>query len=91
MIDAYKELVDGFAVVGEALTAIANDKSNEPIKLLVNDLVTELNISSQKAADTLVMLRYAVDNDDASLTKLTEYMTTGAVDSSETEEPVKGN
>jgi hypothetical protein len=75
---AYKNLVDSIAAVGEALTAIGQEEANDPIKLLVNDLVTQLNFTNPQAADTLAMLRYAVDNDDASLVKLTEYMTKGS-------------
>jgi len=75
MIDAYKNFVEALAKAGAALVEIGQDESNEPIKLLVSDLVTEFNLNSAKAADTLTMLRYAVDNDDASLVKLTEFMT----------------
>ena len=75
MNKAYKDLVDGLAQVGDALVAIGNDKEPAPIKLLVSELVTKLNLNNGEAVDTLTMLRYAVDNDDSSLVKLTEYVT----------------
>jgi len=87
MNKAYKELVDGLATVGQALIAIGNDEQPAPIKLLVSELVNKLNLNNPDAADTLTMLRYAVDNDDASLEKLTAYVTSTPTD--EVEVPVE--
>ncbi len=76
MNKAYKDLVDGLAQVGDALVAIGEDPTPAPIKLLVSELVNKLNLNNGDAVDTLTMLRYAVDNDDETLTKLTAYITT---------------
>lgn len=75
MNPAYKKLVDGLADVGEALIAIGQDPEQNQIKLLVSELVTKLNLNNADAVDTLTMLRFAVDNDDADLSKLTAFIT----------------
>ena len=80
MNKAYKDLIDGLAQVGDALIAIGSDKKAAPIKLLVSELVNKLNLNNPEAVDTLTMLRYAVDNEDESLEKLTAFVTTAPED-----------
>lgn len=67
----YKKLLEAITMMGEALTAIGNDGSNKPIKLLVSNLVEKFNIDGNDVA----LFKYAVENEDWDLTKLTEKVT----------------
>jgi DNA-directed RNA polymerase delta subunit len=73
----YKQLVDGLDTVGQALVAIGQDKEPAQIKLLVSEIVNMLGFDNPEIGDKIAMLRYAVENDDKSLEKLTKLVTGG--------------
>jgi hypothetical protein len=70
-LEAYKDLVDGLAKVGESLVAIGNDETNYPVKLLIGQLISKLGFNDPDVGDLIGMIRFAVDNDDLGLEKLT--------------------
>jgi hypothetical protein len=73
----YKKLVEGLDQVGEALIAIGKDQDPAQIKLLVSEIVNMMGFDNPEIGDKIAMLRYAVENDDKSLQKLTQMITGG--------------
>lgn len=67
----YKKLIDGFDMISEALIEIGADKENLPVKLIVARIVAGLGFNNPEIGDDIAMLRFAVENDDLTLTKLT--------------------
>jgi hypothetical protein len=81
----YKNLVKGIDLIGESLIAIGKDKSAKQIKLILTEVVNGLGFDNPEIGDKIAMLRFAVENEDWDLKKLTA-MITGASD--EADEPV---
>lgn len=75
----YKKLVDGIDQMGQALIAIGNSEDHKPIKLLVSRLIGKLGFNNQEVGDDIAMIRWAVENDDETLEKLTEHVTGGGI------------
>jgi len=80
----YIKFIEGLDKMGEALIDIGQTAENKPLKLLVSNLVTKLGFNDVSVGDDIAMIRFAVQNDDESLEKLTAQVT-GDTD----EEPVK--
>ena len=72
--DCYTKLVEGFSLVGEALQEMQDDDKPYPIKLLISRMVGRMGLNNQELLDELTMIRFAVENNDYSLDKLTAYM-----------------
>ncbi len=66
-MEEYKNFLNGLAQMGDALVAINTDGSNAPIKLIVGRITASMVVNG----DDIAMLRFAVENDDMSLEKLT--------------------
>ena len=81
----YKKLVDGIDMMGEALIEIGNSKDAKPIKLIVSRLINNMGFNNPEIGDDIAMLRFAVENDDESLEKLTASITGRASAEPETE------
>lgn len=73
----YIKLMHGIDEMGDALIQIGQSKDNKPIKLLVARLIGKLGFNDQSVGDDIAMIRFAVDNDDESLEKLTANITGG--------------
>ena len=71
----YVKLVKAIDMLGESLMAIGTDGSTKPIKLLVSRLINDLGFQNQAIGDNIAMIRFAVENDDESLEKLTAQYT----------------
>ena len=70
----YKKLVDGFAMIGEALQEIGESKETPQVKLLVGQLTKRLNLADPELGEIIAMIRFAVENDDLELKKLTAQL-----------------
>ena len=70
-LDSYEKLVEGFALIGEGLQEMNADGTSYPIKILVSKLVAKMGFNNEDALDELSMIRFAVENKDYSLEKLT--------------------
>ena len=70
-LDSYEKLVEGFLLIGEALQEINESENNYPINLLVSKLVGNMGFNDPEALEELTMIRFAVENEDYSLEKLT--------------------
>jgi hypothetical protein len=77
----YKKLIDGIDMISEALMEIGADKDNKPVKLIVARIVNHLGFND--LGDDIAMLRFAVENDDLSLTKLTARIMGNTADASD--------
>lgn len=71
----YEELVEGIDKMGAALISIGKTGDNKPIKLLVARLIGKLGFNDPEIGDDIAMIRFAVENDDESLEKLTANIT----------------
>ena len=67
----YDKFLKGLAMMGEALTTISADGDNSPIKLIMGRITAGIVVNG----DDIAMLRFAVENDDKSLEKLTAEVT----------------
>lgn len=74
---AYKTLVEGLTQVGEGLIEIGASEKNPPIKLLVAQLMNKLGFNDPEVGELVAMIRFAVENDDLSLEKLTANIAGG--------------
>lgn len=70
-MDAYEKLVEGFYLIGEGLQESAEDGKNYPIKLLISKLIGKMGFNNPDALEELSMIRFAVENNDYTLEKLT--------------------
>ena len=80
MKQEYKDLITGIDKMGEALIAIGNSEDNKPIKMLVARLIGKLGFNNTEVGDDIAMIRFAVENDDESLEKLTANITGGSAE-----------
>lgn len=71
----YKDLIEGIDKMGEALITIGKSEDNKPIKMLVARLIGKLGFNNAEVGDDIAMIRFAVENDDESLEKLTANIT----------------
>ena len=78
-MENYKKFLDGLTMMSEALIAIGEDGDDSPIKLILSRITRGIQVNG----DDIAMLRFAVDNDDKDLKKLTAEVTKSA-----TTEPV---
>lgn len=78
MNDGYKKLSDALKSIGDALVSISGDNEMPQIKLLVTKMVNDMNLNSEAALETISWFRFAVDNEDYDLSKLTEFMVNGS-------------
>ena len=78
MNDGYKKLSDALKSIGDALVAISGDNEMPQIKLLVTKMVNDMNLNSEAVLETISWFRFAVDNEDYDLSKLTEFMVNGS-------------
>ena len=85
-IAPYKKFIDALGAAGDALNVITNSEVNPQIKILVSNIVVKLGLNNADAADDITMLRWAVDNEDLTLEKLTAWM----VNPGETEDKPTG-
>jgi hypothetical protein len=69
--DAYEMFIEGLSLVGESLQLLNTNKDNFPIKLLISKLVSRLGLNNPELLEELTMIRFAVENKDYSLEKLT--------------------
>ena len=76
-IEAYKQLVEGLTLIGEGLIEIGASEENPPIKLLVAQLMNKLGFNDPEVGELVAMIRFAVENDDLSLEKLTASIAGG--------------
>lgn len=70
-LEPYKNVVDGLAMVGDGLVAIGEADGSQPIKLLVAQLVNKIGLNNPEVGELVTMIRFAVENDDLGLEKLT--------------------
>ncbi len=75
MRQEYKDLVTGIETMGEALIKIGSNEDNKPIKMLVVRLIENLGFNSSTVGDDIAMIKFAVENDDESLERLTAKIT----------------
>jgi len=73
-LDSYEKLVEGFLLIGESLQEINESDNVYPINLLISKLIDKMGFNSPEALEELTMIRFAVDNKDYSLEKLTAQM-----------------
>ena len=78
MNDGYKKLSDALKSIGDALVSISGDSEMPQIKLLVTKMVNDMNLNSEAVLDTISWFRFAVDNEDYDLSKLTAFMVNGS-------------
>lgn len=71
----YVKLIEGIDIMGEALVKIGTEAENKPLKLLVSRLIEKLGFNNPSVGDDIAMIRFAVENDDESLEKLTAKVT----------------
>ena len=75
MDNNYIKLMSGIDEMGEALVQLGKSKDNKPLKLLVARLIDKLGFNDPSVGDDIAMIRFAVNNDDESLEKLTANIT----------------
>ncbi len=73
-MSAYKKLLDGLAMVGEAITEISTKEEHQQADLIVVEIVNMLGFDNPDFGDKLAMLRFVVENEDYDLSKLTKQM-----------------
>lgn len=73
-LEVYGGLVEGLVMIGNSLVEIGEAESNPPIKLLVAQLTNKLGFSNPEVGDIISMIRFAVENDDLGLEKLTAHI-----------------
>lgn len=78
MNDGYKKLSDALKSIGDALVSISGDSEMPQIKLLVTKMVNDMNLNSEAVLETISWFRFAVDNEDHDLSKLTAFMVNGS-------------
>ena len=78
MNDGYKKLSEALKLIGDALVAISSDTEMPQIKLLVTKMVNDMNLNSEAVLETISWFRFAVDNEDHDLSKLTAFMVNGS-------------
>ena len=78
MNDGYKKLSDALKLIGDALVSISGDNEMPQIKLLVTKMVNDMNLNSEAVLETISWFRFAVDNEDHDLSKLTAFMVNGS-------------
>lgn len=89
-MNEYKKLVEGLTLLGEGLIEIGASNENPPIKLLVAQLMSKLGFNDPEVGELVAMIRFAVENDDLSLEKLTASIAGGkGVATPTVETPVK--
>ena len=70
-LDSYEKLVEGFLLIGESLQEINKDENPYPINILISKLISKMGFNDADAMEELTMIRFAVENKDYSLEKLT--------------------
>ena len=78
MNNGYQKLSDALKLIGDALVEISGDNEMPQIKLLVTKMVNDMNLNSEAVLETISWFRFAVDNEDYDLSKLTEFMVNGS-------------
>ena len=77
MTQHYKDLIKGIDLMSTSLISIGKSEGTEPIKILIAGLIGKLGFNNQEVGDDIAMIRFAVENDDESLQKLTAKMMGG--------------
>ena len=85
-MDSYECLVEGFLLIGESLQALNEDGTNYPIKLLISKLIDKMGFNNPDALEELTMIRFAVENKDYNLEKLTAQVMGSEAVKAQTEE-----
>ncbi len=85
-LDSYEKLVEGFLLIGESLQALNEDGTNYPIKLLISKLIDKMGFNNPDALEELTMIRFAVENKDYNLEKLTAQVMGSEAVKAQTEE-----
>lgn len=78
MNNGYQKLSDALKLIGDALVEISGDNEMPQIKLLVTKMVNDMNLNSEAVLETISWFRFAVDNEDFDLAKLTAFMVNGS-------------
>lgn len=67
----YKDFIEGMNLIASSLQEMSKNEDNRPIKFLIAELVGKMNLASEEVASDYGTIKWAVENDDATLEKLT--------------------